>query len=65
MKEADIFPIEVDLSLLTPHGIGFNDDDDDDENEEENGNDLFNDDSQENNSNQRQAVDVDLLHIGQ
>jgi hypothetical protein len=66
MKEADIFPIEVDLSLPTLRGLGNNDgDDNDDENDEENGSDLFNDDSQENTSNQRPTVDVDLLNIGQ
>jgi len=68
MKEADIFPIEVDLTLPTLRGLGNNDVDenDDDENDEANGNDLFNDDQQENISNQRQRVeDVDLLNIGQ
>jgi hypothetical protein len=67
MKEADIFPIEVDLTLPTLRGLGNNDvDENDDENDEANGNDLFHDDQQENNSNQRQRVeDVDLLNIGQ
>jgi len=67
MKEADIFPIEVDITLPTLRRIGDNDADEyDDENDEENGNDLFHDDPQENNSNQRQTVqDADLLNIGQ
>jgi len=67
MKEADIFPIEVDITLPTLRRIGNNDADEyDDENDEENGNDLFHDDPQENNSNQRQTVeDADLLNIGQ
>ncbi len=68
MKEADIFPIEVDLTLLTLRGMINNDvDDNDDENDEENGNDLFHDEpQQENISNQRQTVqDADLLNIGQ
>jgi hypothetical protein len=67
MKEADIFPIEVDLSLPTLRGIVNNDNDEnDDENDEENGNDLFHDDQQENIVHQRQTVqDADLLNIGQ
>ncbi len=68
MKEADIFPIEVDLTLLTLRGMITNDvDDNDDENDEENGNDLFHDEpQQENIFNQRQTVqDADLLNIGQ
>jgi hypothetical protein len=72
MKEADIFPIEVDLSLPTLRGIlnnddeGDDDDDDNNENDEANGNDLLQDDQQENTFNQRKtAQDVDLLNIGQ
>ena len=71
MKEADIFPIEVDLTLPTLRGImsndaDENDDDDDDENDEANGEDLFRHDQQKRTSNQRQTVqDVDLLNIDQ
>jgi hypothetical protein len=67
MKEADIFPIEVDLTLPTLRGIGNNDaDENDDENDEANGNDLFHDSQQENTAQQRPTVqDVDLLNIGQ
>lgn len=72
MKEADIFPIEVDLSLPTLRGLGNNDadeneddDDYDEENDESNGSDLFHDVQQENSFNQRQTVeDADLLNIG-
>lgn len=69
MKEADIFPIEVDLSLPTLRGKGNPEDDDDvdDENgnDEENDNDLMNDDQQITNFNQQQTgKDVDLLNIG-
>jgi hypothetical protein len=64
MKEADIFPIEVDLTLPTLRGIGNPDTDDEDD--EANGDDLLNDDQQEIISNQHQTVkDVDLLNIGQ
>jgi hypothetical protein len=67
MKEADIFPIEVDITLPTLRGLGNNDaDENDDENDETNGNDLFLDDQQENTYNQKQKVeDADLLNIGQ
>ncbi|CAF0731375.1 unnamed protein product [Rotaria sp. Silwood1] len=67
MKEADIFPIEVDLTIPTLRGLGNDDADDiDNENDEANGNDLFNDDQQESASNQPKTVeDVDLLNIGQ
>jgi hypothetical protein len=67
MKEADIFPIEVDITLPTLRGLGNNDaDENDDENDEANGNDLFLDDQQENTYNQKQKVeDADLLNIGQ
>ena len=67
MKEADIFPIEVDLTLPTLRGILNNDaDENEDENDEANGNDLFQDVQQENTPHQRQTVqDVDLLNIGQ
>ncbi|CAF4167667.1 unnamed protein product [Rotaria sp. Silwood2] len=67
MKEADIFPIEVDLTLPTLRGLEGDDTDDiDNENDEANGNDLFNDDQQESASNQQKPVeDVDLLNIGQ
>ncbi|CAF3339912.1 unnamed protein product [Rotaria sp. Silwood1] len=65
MKEADIFPIEVDLTIPTLRGLGNDDADDiDNENDEANGNDLFNDDQQESASNQPKTVeDVDLLNI--
>ncbi|CAF1481043.1 unnamed protein product [Adineta ricciae] len=68
MKEADIFPIEVDLSLPTLRGKGNPEDDDDvddeNSNDEENGNDLINDDQQIINFNQQQTgKDVDLLNI--
>ncbi len=64
MKEADIFPIEVDLTLPTLRGIGNPDTDDEDD--EANGDDLLNDDQQEIISNQHQTVkDFDLLNIGQ
>lgn len=68
MKEADIFPIEVDLTLPALRGTGQQDqDEDDDENEQEdNGDDLFHDDQRGNVSDQRQITeDVDLLNIGQ
>ena len=66
MKEADIFPIEVDLSLPTLRGMINDDDENDDENDESNGNDLFHDEQRENTFTQRQtAQDVDLLNIGQ
>ena len=68
MKEADIFPIEVDLTLPALRGTGQQDqDEDDDENEQEdNGEDLFHDDQRGNVSHQRQITeDVDLLNIGQ
>lgn len=67
MKEADIFPIEVDLTIPTLRGIIHNDaDENEDENDEANGNDLFHDSQQENAAQQRQIVqDVDLLNIGQ
>jgi hypothetical protein len=67
MKEADIFPIEVDLSLPTLRGIVNNDaDENEDENDEANGNDLFHDDQQMNTAHPRQTVqDADLLNIGQ
>jgi len=67
MKEADIFPIEVDLSLPTLRAIVNNDDEDDDENEDENDHDLIQDDQQQQQftSNQRQIVqDADLLNLG-
>jgi hypothetical protein len=67
MREADIFPIEVDLSLPTLRGIVNNDaDENEDENDEANGNDLFHDDQQMNTAHPRQTVqDADLLNIGQ
>ena len=67
MKEADIFPIEVDLTLSTLRAIGNNDVDEiDDENDQANGDDLFNDDRQENVFNQQETTeDVDLLNIHQ
>ena len=69
MKEADIFPIEVDLSLPTLRCKGNPEDDDDvddeNSNDEENDNDLINDDQQIINFNQQQiGKDVDLLNIG-
>jgi hypothetical protein len=68
MKDADIFPIEVDLTIPTLRGMENDDDNDDndDENDETNGDDLFHDDQLEHISNQRQITqDVDLLNIGQ
>lgn len=68
MKEADIFPIEVDLTIPALHGSGNNENDDiDNENDESNGNSsLFNDEQQEGISNQQKLTeDVDLLNIGQ
>ena len=67
MKEADIFPIEVDLALPTLRG-STNDDQDEDEEEDEqdNGEDLFHDDPQTLTADQRKITeDVDLLNIGQ
>ncbi|CAF1253953.1 unnamed protein product [Adineta steineri] len=64
MKEADIFPIEVDLTLPTLRGIA--NDDGDDMDDEENDSGYLNDDQQDIMSNQQQTVkDVDLLNIGQ
>jgi len=67
MKEADIFPIEVDLALPTLRGSTNDDQDDqDDENEEDNGDDLFHDEPQSLSSIQQKLTeDVDLLNIGQ
>ena len=67
MKEADIFPIEVDLTLLTLRGIeDDNAEDDEEEDEQANGGDLLHDDQDERMFNQRQTVqDADLLNIGQ
>ena len=67
MKEADIFPIEVDLALPALRGSMNDDQDDpDDENEADNGDDLFHDDPQSLTADQRKITeDVDLLNIGQ
>ena len=67
MKEADIFPIEVDLTIPTLRGAGqYDHDENDDENEQDNGDDLFHDEQRQNASDQRQITeDVDLLNIGQ
>ena len=67
MKEADIFPIEVDLTLPTFRGAGnFDPDDNDDEDEEANEENLLNDDQHDENSHERRITqDVDLLNIGQ
>lgn len=67
MKEADIFPIEVDLTIPMLRGIGYNNAEDvDNENDEENGNDLYQDDQQDSISSQPKLVeDADLLNIGQ
>ena len=68
MREADIFPIEVDLTLPTFRGAGnFDpDDNDDDEDDEVNEENLLNDDPHDENSHQRRVTqDVDLLNIGQ
>lgn len=73
MQEADIFPIEVDLSLPSIRGMlmNENDDDDDDDDEDQEGNirqvdeNLFHDESVTSNSkSQYNAGDVDLLNIG-
>lgn len=67
MKEADIFPIEVDLALPSLRGSGNDGQDDlDDENDQDNGEDLLPDDQQGISSDQRKLTeDVDLLNIGQ
>jgi PRKCA-binding protein len=64
MKEADIFPIEVDLTLPTLRGI-VNDeqDDNDDETEQNNDEDLFGDDQHEITSRQQRTNDAVLLNI--
>ena len=52
MKEADIFPIEVDLSLSTFHKADYQDDDDD-ENEQ----------GDDNNQQQQTTDDIDLFDV--
>ena len=70
MNEADIFPIEVDLTLPTLRGIVNNDGDENEEEDEDdeqaNGGDLLHDHPDEKTFNQRQTVqDADLLNIDQ
>ena len=65
MKEADIFPIEVDLALPSFRGVDTNEHDDNDEEENQEDENLFHDDPRAVNLQTPSSTeDADLLNIG-